>query len=67
MNTKYTPDRKRESYVSDLFPLYILAFRMSKDAAVAKEHIAAYGERSPVCRSPGNPQFPRCRVLLVML
>lgn len=44
MNTKYTPDRKHESYVSDLFrtyeyPLYILAFRMSKDAAVAKDII----------------------------
>ena len=44
MNTKYTPDRKHEPFVSDLFrtyeyPLYILAFRMSKDAAVAKDII----------------------------
>lgn len=44
MNMKYTPDREHESYVSDLFrtyeyPLYLLAFRMSKDAAVAKDII----------------------------
>lgn len=44
MNTKYTADSRHETYVSELFrtyeyPLYILAFRMSKDAAVAKDII----------------------------